>query len=283
MTTRAGGDAACEGYSGTLRRRPEIAREWDPQYTCVSCGKMGGFCATFCCFADCGLATTFLVLVLLMLFSKRQGAGAGAGVGLCMTWEQRHLNIDVVYRGRVGRRGPVLDLQHPEASVGQEYDLRLEREVCDEAEVSGREGLNGEEHAALKLTRSRQHLMRHLRTMEGGYGTVLHGVVWCGVVWCGVVWCGVVWCGVVRCGVVWCGVVWCSVVWCGVVWCGVVRCGVVWCGVVWCGVVWCSVVWCGVVWCGVPKALLPKGKRPGCLPTGTGKRAGLCVLCARCA
>ena len=51
----------------------------------------------------------------------------------------------------------------------------------------------------------------------------------------------------------------------------------------WCGVVWCGVVWCGVVWCGVPKALLPKGKRPGCLPTGTGKRAGLCVLCARCA
>ena len=38
----------------------------------------------------------------------------------------------------------------------------------------------------------------------------------------------------------------------------------------------------GVVWCGVPKALLPKGKRPGCLPTGKGKRAGLCVLCARC-
>ena len=58
--------------------------------------------------------------------------------------------------------------------------------------------------------------------------------------------------------------------------------GVLWCGVVWCGVVWCGVVWCGVVWCGVPKALLPKGKRPGCLPTGTGKWAGLCVLCARC-
>ena len=38
-----------------------------------------------------------------------------------------------------------------------------------------------------------------------------------------------------------------------------------------------------LVWCGVPKALLPKGKRPGCLPTGTDKRAGLCVLCARCA
>ena len=64
-------------------------------------------------------------------------------------------------------------------------------------------------------------------------------------------------------------------------WCGVVWCGVVWCGVVWCGVVWCGVVWCGVVWCGVAKALLPKGKRPGCLPTGKGKRAGLCVLCAR--
>ena len=75
---------------------------------------------------------------------------------------------------------------------------------------------------------------------------------------------------------------WCGVVWCGVVWCGVVWCGVVWCGVVWCGVVWCGVVWCGVVWCGVvSKALLPNGKRPGCLPKGKGKRAGLCVLCAR--
>ena len=111
---------------------------------------------------------------------------------------------------------------------------------------------------------------------------VVWRVMWCGVVWCGVVWCGVVWCGVVWCGVVWCGVVWCGVVWCGVVWCGVVWCGVVWCGVVWCGVVWCGVVWCGVVWCGVPKALLPNGKRPGCLPKGKGKRAGLCVLRARC-
>ena len=34
-------------------------------------------------------------------------------------------------------------------------------------------------------------------------------------------------------------------------------------------------------WWDVPKALLPKGKRPGCPPTGKGKRAGLCVLCAR--
>ena len=84
------------------------------------------------------------------------------------------------------------------------------------------------------------------------------------------------------CGVVWCGVVWCDAVRCGAVRCGAVWCGVVWCGVVWCGVVWCGVVWCGVVWCGVPKALLPYGKRPGCLPKGKGKRAGLCVLCARC-
>ena len=69
-------------------------------------------------------------------------------------------------------------------------------------------------------------------------------------------------------------------VWCGVVWCGVVWCGVVWCGVVWCGVVWCGVVWCGVVWCA--EGAVTKRQRPGCLPTGTGKRAGLCVLCARC-
>ena len=71
-----------------------------------------------------------------------------------------------------------------------------------------------------------------------------------------------------------------SVVWCGVVWCGVVWCGVVWCGVVWCGVVWCGVVWCGAVWCA--EGAVTKRQRPGCLPTGTGKRAGLCVLCARC-
>ena len=58
---------------------------------------------------------------------------------------------------------------------------------------------------------------------------------------------------------------------------------------VWCvlllapgAVVRCRVLCC-FPWCAVPKGLLPKGKRPGCLPTGTGKRAGLCVLCARCA
>ena len=65
-----------------------------------------------------------------------------------------------------------------------------------------------------------------------------------------------------------------------VVWCGVVWCGVVWCGVVWCGVVWCGVVWCGVVWCA--EGAVTKRQWPGCLPKGKGKRAGLCVLCARC-
>ena len=39
-------------------------------------------------------------------------------------------------------------------------------------------------------------------------------------------------------------------------------------------------VWCGVVWCA--KGAVTERQRPGCLPTGTGKRAGLCVLCARC-
>ena len=52
------------------------------------------------------------------------------------------------------------------------------------------------------------------------------------------------------------------------------------CGVLWCGVVWCGVVWCGVVWCA--EGAVTKRQRPGCLPTGKGKRAGLCVLCARC-
>ena len=41
-----------------------------------------------------------------------------------------------------------------------------------------------------------------------------------------------------------------------------------------------GVVWCGVVWCA--EGAVTKRQRPGCLPTGTGKRAGLCVLCARC-
>ena len=42
-----------------------------------------------------------------------------------------------------------------------------------------------------------------------------------------------------------------------------------------------GVVWCGVVWCA--EGAVTKRQRPGCLPTGKGKRAGLCVLCARCA
>ena len=46
------------------------------------------------------------------------------------------------------------------------------------------------------------------------------------------------------------------------------------------GVVWCGVVWCGVVWCA--EGAVTRRQWPGCLPTGTGKRAGLCVLCARC-
>ena len=111
---------------------------------------------------------------------------------------------------------------------------------------------------------------------------VLCCVVLCCVVLCCVVLCCVVLCCVVLCCVVLCCVVLCCVVLCCVVLCCVVLCCVVLCCVVLCCVVLCCVVsWCGVVWCGVPKALLPKGKRPGCLPTGKGKRAGLCVLCAR--
>ena len=33
---------------------------------------------------------------------------------------------------------------------------------------------------------------------------------------------------------------------------------------------------------GCAEGAVTKKKRSGCLPTGTGKRAGLCVLCARC-
>ena len=83
---------------------------------------------------------------------------------------------------------------------------------------------------------------------------------------------------VVRCGYVWCGVVWCGVEWHGVAW--IVQCGVVR-NVVWCGVVWCVVWWlvrCGVVWCA--EGTVTRRQRPGCLPTGTGKREG-CVCCAR--
>ena len=71
-----------------------------------------------------------------------------------------------------------------------------------------------------------------------------------------------------RCGVVWCGVVCCAVQCCAVLWC-----------TLWCGVVWCGVVWCGVVWCA--EGAVTRRQWPGCLPTGTGKRAGLCVSCAR--
>ena len=62
--------------------------------------------------------------------------------------------------------------------------------------------------------------------------------------------------------------------------CGALRVVLFGAGLV-CAVVGASC--CGVSLCVVPKALLRKGKRPGCLPMGKGKRAGLCVLCARCA
>ena len=53
------------------------------------------------------------------------------------------------------------------------------------------------------------------------------------------------------------------------------------CCVVLCCVVLCCVVLCCVVLC-CAEGAVTKRQRPGCLPTGTGKRAGLCVLCARC-
>ena len=112
--------------------------------------------------------------------------------------------------------------------------------------------------------------------VDVGLGVVsCGGVVWCSLVQGGVGWFG----GVVGCGVGWGGVGWRGVGWGGVGW------GGVWWGVVRCDVVSCRVLWCGVVWCGVVcrRRCYQKAKRPGCLPTGKGKRAGLCVLCARCA
>ena len=47
-----------------------------------------------------------------------------------------------------------------------------------------------------------------------------------------------------------------------------------------CGAVCCGVVWRCVVWCA--EGAVTRKQWPGCLPMGTGKRAGLCVLCARC-
>ena len=62
--------------------------------------------------------------------------------------------------------------------------------------------------------------------------------------------------------------------------CSALHC-VVLCCVVLCCVVLCCVVLCCVVLC-CAEGAITKRQRPGCLPTGTGKRAGLCVLCARC-
>ena len=41
-------------------------------------------------------------------------------------------------------------------------------------------------------------------------------------------------------------------------------------------------LWFAAGVCVCAEGAVTKGQRPGCLPTGTGKRAGLCVLCARC-
>ena len=114
---------------------------------------------------------------------------------------------------------------------------------------------------------------------------VLCYVVLCCVVLCCVVLCCVVLCCVVLCCVVLCCVVLCCVcvcvVLCCVVLCCVVLCCVVLCCVVLCCVVLCCVVLCCAVLC-CAEGAVTRRQRPGCLPTGTGKRAGLCVLCARC-
>ena len=75
-----------------------------------------------------------------------------------------------------------------------------------------------------------------------------------------------------------CGV---RVVLCCVVLCCVVLCCVVLCCVVLCCVVLCCVVLCCVVlYCA--EGAVTRRQWLGCLPTGTGKRVGLCVLCVRC-
>ena len=81
-----------------------------------------------------------------------------------------------------------------------------------------------------------------------------------------------------SCYVVWCVVACCVVVVVSWLWyVGVFGAGLRYVEVfTLCGVVWrCSVLWCA-------EGAITKGQRPGCLPTGKGKRAGLCVLCARC-
>ena len=73
-----------------------------------------------------------------------------------------------------------------------------------------------------------------------------------------------------------CGTVqWCGMVWSHEVCCGVLRCHVMWFGVMCCGLMSCAVVCCA-------QRAVTKTQRPGGLPTGTSKRLGLCVFCARC-
>ena len=92
--------------------------------------------------------------------------------------------------------------------------------------------------------------------------------------------CCVVLCYGVLCCVVLCCVVLCCVVLCCVVLCCVVLCCVVLRCVVLCCVVLCCVVLCCVVLC-CAAGPVTRRQWPGCLPTGTGKREGVC-LSARC-
>ena len=106
---------------------------------------------------------------------------------------------------------------------------------------------------------------------------VLCCVVLCCVALCRIVLCCVLFCCVALCCIVLCRAVMCVVLCCVVV-CHVALCHVVLC----CVMLFCVVFCCVALCCVVPKALVPNGKRPGCLPMGKGKRAGLCVRCARC-
>ena len=100
----------------------------------------------------------------------------------------------------------------------------------------------------------------------------------CAVLCCAVLCYAVLCCVVSCCAVLCCAALFCVVLcWCcAVLWFAVVCCSVVWCGVV------CSAVLCCVVLCCVEGAVTRR-QWPGCLPTGTGKRA-VCVarmLCLR--
>ena len=107
--------------------------------------------------------------------------------------------------------------------------------------------------------------------LQGGLGGGSSTALCCAVVHRAVPCCVVLCCALLCCPVLCCAAL-CCVVLCCAVPCRAMPC---------CAVLCCVVLWCAVLCCGVPKALLPNGKRPGYLPKGKGKRAGLCVLCAR--